>query len=644
MEGSIESKRAPRRGTGVAAAFLIAFIALFLVPASASAAVIIPTTFQDGYSTNGDCTLREAVVSANFDVAVDACQAGGGTDSIRLSNGTYQLTIPPSGTEFDQFSGSLVIFDPGETTTLVGFVGGTTINAAGIDRAIATGSDLSLIWINVVNGDAAAAAGETGRGGGIIGVGSPEPSIIALFSTIAANTATTLGGGIHSNGPVTLSGSTVSGNTVTAADDPGGGGGGVSAEGALVVNRSTVAFNSAAGAEANGGGFIYGDEMTLAGSLLSDNTAEVAGPDCYTAGAGVGTADHNFISDDSGCSLTPAGSDQIGGDPMLAPLGNNGGITLTHALLPGSDALDIGPAGAADCSIQLEQRGAPRGGPAGACDAGSYELVYCGFAPVNSIGSIADDEISGPPAPLNVIAQGGDDTVTGTGGNDSICGEGGVDVLDGRAGSDLLIGGAGIDRVTYANRAEPISVTLDSVANDGAAGEGDLVSVESVIGGTGNDTLSGNGQANGLIGGKGDDVLGGGGGSDSLLGQDGDDSIGGGDDADYLDGGKGDDFISGGSGGDELLGFDDNDKLNGDDGNDTLDGGDGRDKLKGGDGRDILLGGGGKDKLVGGDGNDVLKPGGGKDKVKCGGGKDKVVAGKSDKVAKDCEKVKRKGR
>jgi hypothetical protein len=34
--------------------------------------------------------------------------------------------------------------------------------------------------------------------------------------------------------------------------------------------------------------------------------------------------------------------DQINTDPMLGPLQNNGGLTLTHALLAGSSAIDAG--------------------------------------------------------------------------------------------------------------------------------------------------------------------------------------------------------------------------------------------------------------------------------------------------------------
>jgi len=64
----------------------------------------------------------------------------------------------------------------------------------------------------------------------------------------------------------------------------------------------------------------------------------------------------------------PVAGDQIVGDAMLGPLANNGGPTATHALLPGSPAIDT--AENAFCPA-TDQRGAPRDD--GACDAGSFE-------------------------------------------------------------------------------------------------------------------------------------------------------------------------------------------------------------------------------------------------------------------------------
>ncbi|MEP6896755.1 MAG: choice-of-anchor Q domain-containing protein, partial [Chloroflexota bacterium] len=65
----------------------------------------------------------------------------------------------------------------------------------------------------------------------------------------------------------------------------------------------------------------------------------------------------------------PASSDLVVWDALIGPLVDNGGPTLTHALLPGSPAIDAGDDAA--CSA-VDQRGIAR--PQGAhCDIGSYE-------------------------------------------------------------------------------------------------------------------------------------------------------------------------------------------------------------------------------------------------------------------------------
>jgi Ca2+-binding RTX toxin-like protein len=117
------------------------------------------------------------------------------------------------------------------------------------------------------------------------------------------------------------------------------------------------------------------------------------------------------------------------------------------------------------------------------------------------------------------------------------------DDLDGGPGADLLDGGAAFpygdphDSVTYAGRTAPITVTADGVAaNDGESGEGDDVrdNIEHVIGGSGNDSLTGSGWNNILFGGGGIDTLFGLGGDDVLAGEQGGDTLWGGDGKDKL--------------------------------------------------------------------------------------------------------------
>jgi hypothetical protein len=129
-----------------------------------------------------------------------------------------------------------------------------------------------------------------------------------------------------------------------------------------------------------------------------------------------------------------------------------------------------------------------------------------------------------------------DDIVDGGPGDDQVSGAGGDDTLQGGAGDDRLTvgpetddvhGGPGFDIVDYSLEDGPARITLDDVADDGPAGNGDNVhtDVEDVIGTTDADTIVGSAAGNIIDGRGGDDVIDGGGGTDVIDGDDGNDSI-----------------------------------------------------------------------------------------------------------------------
>jgi hypothetical protein len=76
-------------------------------------------------------------------------------------------------------------------------------------------------------------------------------------------------------------------------------------------------------------------------------------------------------------------------------------------------------------------------------------------------------------------------------------------------------------------------------------------------------------------------------------------------------------------------------------GNDRAYGGAGNDALYGGAGNDSLYGGAGNDRISGGPGNDRIDGGPGRDTITCGAGHDVVLADRLDRVARDCEVVRR---
>lgn len=246
------------------------------------------------------------------------------------------------------------------------------------------------------------------RGGAIFNTGS----LIIENSTISNNGVnpetlgrTERGGGIASLGTLTIINSTISGNSASQV------GGGLAVVGTTSLLHTTVAGNGAR----FGGGIEIWSSSSLASttdivnSIVASNFAdsETAGPDIIDITAYSTTAaSHSLIGTAGGHSIVAVDGNLVGVDaafvmdgfrPLLA---DNGGPTLTHALLGGSPALNA--ADAAACTAApvdgLDQRGFSRT-PADGCDMGSYERDDVIVIPVSvsslSIGSATVDQNTG---------------------------------------------------------------------------------------------------------------------------------------------------------------------------------------------------------------------------------------------------------
>ncbi|MBS1164339.1 MAG: hypothetical protein H6R00_364 [Proteobacteria bacterium] len=241
-------------------------------------------------------------------------------------------------------------------------------------------------------------------------------------------------------------------------------------------------------------------------------------------------------------------------------------------------------------------------------------------------GAVGDDDLQGGA---------GDDNLDGGAGNDTLSGGEGADHLYGGDGDDALDGGDGTDDwVTYWD-ANGVTVNL----TDGTAtGQGtDTISnIESVWGSAGNDSLTGNGQDNGLFGADGNDFIWGVSGYNTLDGGTGDDDIVSGHGNDAIEGGEGTDTVeywwsttgvtvslaegvAHGDGDDTLSGIE---NAVGSAFNDTLTGNEGDNQLYGDAGNDVLWGLAGNDYLNASEGNDVLNGGAGDDHLDGGVGSD----------------------
>jgi hypothetical protein len=225
----------------------------------------------------------------------------------------------------------------------------------------------------------------SGNGGGISNYGTMTIS----DSTIISNQAFIIGGGVDSNGTLTITGSTITGNHADGIHDgrPLGNGGGISGTGLVIVN-STISGNWAVAfpgglwgggviknctISGNGNGGVFTQGIEIGNTILNDNAgANIDGP--------ATSLGYNISSDDGGGNLTGPG-DQINTDPMIGPLQGNGGLTLTHALLPGSPAINAGNPNFTPPPV-YDQRGNPFVRVFdGRIDIGSFELQRSPPAP-----------------------------------------------------------------------------------------------------------------------------------------------------------------------------------------------------------------------------------------------------------------------
>lgn len=226
---------------GVTAAQLLLFSP---IPAHANTIPVDTTT--DEINNDGDCSLREAIESANTNSAIDACPTGSGSDTIMLPTGTYQLSLSGAN-EDNNLTGD---FDISDTLTISGDgIGLTVIDANHLDRALQTlgAAAITLQDISIQNGTV------TGSGGG-----ATFNAAATLTNTyVSGNTASGDGGGLYVNGVLTMNGTTIITNTASSR------GGGVFARNVTTISDSLFRNNTSS--------IYYGGGMhTLANTTLNN--------------------------------------------------------------------------------------------------------------------------------------------------------------------------------------------------------------------------------------------------------------------------------------------------------------------------------------------------------------------------------------
>jgi Right handed beta helix region len=217
-------------------------------------------------------------------------------------------------------------------------IGGNS--GSGISSGAHNGGAILTINNSTVNGNS---------GGGISsGTFDGVATLTVSNCTISGNSANVYGGGILSgagggNGAaasVTISNSTLSSNSAAV-----GGGiynsGGRRSPASLSIKNCTISGNSATGNGSsiyNYGEIGFGGFVELGSTILN---AGGSGENIFNEGGRIASLGYNVSSDDASGFLTGLG-DQINTDPLLGPLQANGGPTFTHALLPGSPAINKG--------------------------------------------------------------------------------------------------------------------------------------------------------------------------------------------------------------------------------------------------------------------------------------------------------------
>ena len=380
------------------------------------ATFVVNSTADTVDSADGVVTLREAITSSNDTAGADTITFDSSvfssaqtidltselptiTDGVTIAGpGADLLTVDaglgPDGS-FDAIDGfRLINIDDGNDASQINVeISGLTL--AGGEARNDTGGAINnnenlLVTDSTISGNSAFGGGGIANygtltidrstlsgnmaqyGGGVYNIGTAT----VTNSTLSANETDATGAGFNNLGTATISNTTISGNSATF-------GGGIengTSNGLLTVINSTITGNISRGTafnEPRGGGIditVAGETTILTNTIVANSTGGDLG--AGSAEESVAYGSFNLIGDGENASYL---TDTITGDPLLGSLADNGGPTLTHALLPGSPAIDAGDNSVAET---VDQRGLARN--VNGVDIGAFEAQPAGALSVTS--------------------------------------------------------------------------------------------------------------------------------------------------------------------------------------------------------------------------------------------------------------------
>lgn len=384
------------------AAALVGMCLLLSVISSQAANLTVTSTANDG-----DGSLRKAINDARVSADADNIDFNISTSDPGFDLATNRFTInlleslpdlPSAVMNINNFQSQGITIKGNDSFRIftlldsaVVIINNLTISNGFSDGEVGGGIFMGDSSTLTLNGSTISDNIASGYGGGIYM--SNSSTLFLANTTITRNTGSN-GGGIFINnsGTLHINTSTINSNSTAV----GGNGGGIynGPIGTINATNSTIDSNTAQGG--NGGGIYNTATITFTSSTITDNNADNGGgihsvatatlnnnlialntaPNAADLLGNAFTGDYNLVGDADGSMGLPPTTNQLGTtivpiDPLIGTLSNNGGLTLTRALLNNSRAIDKG----SSPGIITDQRGQPR--PVGnRSDIGAYEAQF----------------------------------------------------------------------------------------------------------------------------------------------------------------------------------------------------------------------------------------------------------------------------
>lgn len=294
----------------------------------------------------GNVTISGVTIRGGFSLDSDDPVEGSGggirnEDNLTLNDSTVTGNVSNVGAGIANYNGTLRI----SRSVITGNGGVGTTSGGGISNyAYYDSAVLELTDTTVSQNQASTGGGIENRA--YDGTASATISGSTVSGNVANNGAgisnrTVVVFEISAASSVTIRGSTISGNTANAS------GGGIhndldgAGSASVDVAGSTITANTATG---DGGGLFDavrdGVATTIESVIIAGNTAGGDGADLASNSA---SANFSLIQDPQGHTIVDGVDHNIvGQDPLLGPLADNGGLTLSHSLLSDSPAIDQG--------------------------------------------------------------------------------------------------------------------------------------------------------------------------------------------------------------------------------------------------------------------------------------------------------------